>query len=233
MKNFLLFFTAVMLFSACNQTKPTFSPDRVNILRSGRWKVVSGTVTLKKPNGLDTTLNYMPFVPPCHLDDYIKFDSGNHGATFPGTILCYASDADSIGFIYNMRNNDNNIDLLNIFNLFQMVYETINTPYYFDTVSQSPLVLDTIQRSPYVILDTMWSLRFDSVAVSGNSTVYPGANVYNADISNFSKSGFTLSFKWYGTYPDSTGGHEGGPPNYASPIMRNDTLKFVLNFSNF
>lgn len=233
MKNLLLFTAIIVLIVACTQKKPTYTPDRASMLRTGKWHVTAGTVTLKKPNGIDTTINYMPFVSPCHADDYLKFDSLDKGATFPGSILCSLSDADSIGFNWRLLNNDNNIDLLNIFNLFTMVVETIDTPYYFDTLSKSPLTFDTLADSPIVVLDTLWNLRFDSIPVSGASYVYPGVNVYNADISNFSQSSFVLSFKWRGTYPDSTHGHEGGPPNYAPPILRPDTLKFVLTLTNF
>ncbi len=219
--------------AACTQTAPSITPDKESLLRTGHWIVSSGTVTLKKPNGVDTTLDYMPFIPPCHRDDYIGFDSLGNGAVFPGAIICSAAEPDSISFKWRLLNNDNNIDILNVFNFFYMVVDSVVLPYYFDTLSQSPLVLDTLQTSPIVVLDTMWNLKFDSIPVTGNTLIYQGVNIYNADISKFSKSSFTLSFKWYGKYPDSTGGHEGGPPNYTPPIMRDDTLKFVLNFTNF
>ena len=233
MKKILFLFTVIAIFTACNQSAPTISPDKESILRTGKWKLVSGTVTLKNPSGIDTTLNYMPFVPVCHLDDYIKFDSGGNASVFPGATKCESSDADSVNFNWRLLNNDNNMDILNVFNFFYLVYDSIVTPYYFDTISQSPiLVLDTLSNNPVVVLDTIWRVKFDSAAIIG-PLYYQGVNIYSADISNFSKSGFTLSFKWYTQYPDTTKWHEGGPPAYQPPIMRTDTLKYVLNYANF
>jgi hypothetical protein len=94
------------------------------------------------------------------------------------------------------------------------------------------LVLDTLSTNPTLVLDTIWHVRFDSLAVAGNSDVNHGVNVYNAVLTNFSKSGFTLNFSWFATYPDSIGGHEGGPPNF-SPLKKPDTLRYVLNYVNF
>ena len=233
MKKVFYFVVLATLLYACKQSAPTATPSVADILRTGRWKVASGTVTLKKPNGLDTTLNYMPFIPPCHTDDYIKFDSLNTGATFPGAVSCFASEPDSISFQYRLYNNDQNIDILNVFNFFYTVVETIQLPYFFDTLSTSPLRLDTLADSPLVVLDTTWLVKFDSAYVVGNGAVYGGVNIYDAAFSNFSQAGFTLTFNFYGTYPDSTGGHEGGPPNNTPPIMRPDTLKFILNYVNF
>ena len=232
MRYFLLFITATLMFAACTQVAPTITPDKESILRTGRWILAGGTVTLKNPSGKDTTLDYMQFVPACHKDYYSRFDSIGQAAIYPGSLRCSAADADSISFNWRLLNNDNNIDILNVFNLFWVVYDSVETPFYFDTVSTNPiLVLDTISSSP-VVLDTIWHVRFDSMAVSG-PLYYQGYNVYDADISNFSKTGFTLSFKWYSKYPDTSLWHEGGPPAYQSPIMKNDTLRYVLKYSNF
>ena len=232
MRNFLVFFTFALLFAACTQTAPPITPDKESILRTGRWVLTSGSVTVKNPNGLDTTMDYMQFVPACHKDDYIKFDSLGQAAIFPGATVCSPADADSISFNWRLLNNDNNIDILNVFNLFWVVYDSIETPYFFDTVSTNPiLVLDTLSSSP-VVLDTIWHVRFDSLAVSG-PTYYQGFNVYDADLSDFSKTGFTLSFKWYSKYRDSTLWHEGGAPAYQAPNLKNDTIKYILRYSNY
>ncbi len=222
MKKFLLLITAVAMFSACTQTAPPITPNKESILRTGRWILASGVVTLKNPNGKDTTMDYMQFVSACHKDDYIKFDSLGQAAIFPGSLRCSPADADSVSFNWRLLNNDNNIDILNVFNFYWVVRDSIVLPYY----------LDTIATSPSLVIDSVWVVRFDSAAVSG-PVYYQGYNIYNADISNFSKSGFTLSFKAYSTYPDTTQWHEGGPPAYQNPIMRNDTLRYVLNYNNF
>jgi len=233
MYRFLAFIAVVVLLASCSQSNPTASTDTLTLLRSYHWRLSSGTVTLPKPNGKDTTMDYMQFVPACHKDDYIKFDSGSVGAVFPGSITCSAADADSLTFIWRLFNNGNNIDLLSIFNLFYVVQDSIILPYYIDTLSTTPtVVLDTIIDSPVVELDTIWKIRYDSLPVSGNFNVNGSADVYGANISNISKSGFTLSFRWYGVYADSIGGHEGGPPNY-SPLKKPDTIKYILNYVSF
>ena len=81
MKYRLLFaLVAILAIAACNKT-PTTTNTTASILTTGSWKLSSGTVALKKPNGVDTTINYLSvIVPSCHSDDYIKFYSNLSGA---------------------------------------------------------------------------------------------------------------------------------------------------------
>ena len=208
------------------------------MLRVGTWHVASGTLTLRKPNGVDTTLNYVNWIPFCHKDDYIKFDSGNIGYQFPGTNLCNASDADSTQFIWTLLNGETQMDLYNGFNNTFDVTESILLPYFFDTVATSPIVVvDTFLSavagaamtppSPGLV-DSFWKLHFDTTAV-------PGLDIYNATITNFSSSSFTLNYAFITTYPDSTGFHTGydAANNIdMNPIWRPDTVHYSITYTH-
>jgi len=113
-----------------------------------------------------------------------------------------------------------------------------------DTLSQSPiLVLDTIHgindtTAGYTrvlpILDTIWNLKFDSTNVSNS-------DLYNAKITAFSQSSFTISFAIYGQqYPDSTNHGTGvfqdvvtpGVFYDFNPVMRPDTFFYTVTYQN-
>ena len=242
MKYFFLVLLAVALFAACNKT-PTSTANRENILRNGRWKVTGGTLTVKKPNGKDTILNYTDWIPYCHKDDYIKFDSLMHAAIFPGPITCNAQEPDSIGFVWKLSNNENTIDLYDGFLNTYAVTETILLPFYFDTLSTSPiLVLDTVYgildtAAGYTrvlpVLDTQWKLHFDTTWIATNSVT--GLDIYNASISYFSQSTFTINYSLISTYPDSTH-HRTGVTIYGTDFadtIRPDTFHYSVIYSNF
>jgi hypothetical protein len=232
MKYFIPILVALFVMEGCIQKTPSITPNKESMLRTGRWKVTSGTITQRKPNGWDTTLNYMLFVPSCHTDDYIRFDSLNHAYVYSNTIKCSQADPDSISFVWRLLNNDQNMDILNVFNFFYMDSETINPGYFFDTLSQSPIVvLDTISTNPIVVLDSIWVANFIPILVDGRELFDNGINLYSTYISNFSQQSFTLSFKWYAFYADTTNHHTGGID--LPPIERPDTFLFKLNFTNF
>ncbi len=238
MRYFFLALSVIILWSSCSKD-PTINNSRESILRSGRWKISSGTLSVRKPNGVDTVLNYMNWIPYCHKDDYIRFDSGNRGYLFPGSILCNPSDADSTQFVWKMENGETTMSLYNGFNNTFSVTETILIPFYFDTVSKSPLVLDTLVNAAtaaamtppgVIVLDSMWNLHFDTTAV-------PGFDIYHATISYFSQSTFTINYSMYSWYPDSTHHQTGfdaanGGIDF-NPVIRADTFHFSVTFTNF
>ena len=231
MRYFFLAF-CIILIAACNKA-PTTNYSRESMLRKGSWHVSGGTLTLRKPNGVDTTLNYLDWIPTCHKDDFIKFDSLNRGFVFPGANRCDASEADSTGFVWQLKNGESLMDLYNGFSNTFGVTESILEPYFFDTLSFSPVVVDTFlsavvgaTMTPALpgICDSFWKLHFDSSAVQR-------LDIYNATITNFSQSAFTINFAVISTYPDSTNHHTGGGIDL-NPIMRPDTFHYSVTYSN-
>jgi hypothetical protein len=99
------------------------------MLRTGKWKITSGTVNLRLPSGKDTTLNLLYFIHACHRDDFLRFDSTDHGAVLNGGTSCSTADADSINFLWRLSNSDKTLDIYNGFNLIDSVAEIV----YFDT----------------------------------------------------------------------------------------------------
>jgi hypothetical protein len=238
MKKFLLVaLSVVLVFSACQRTPKPQTPSRADIMRIGKWKLSSGTLTIKLPSGKDTVMNYLNFITPCHLDDYIVFDSQMHGEVYSGSDKCNPVDPDYIPFVWQLVDNDNALDLYNGFNSIYGIQDSIS-PYSFDTLFNNPsgtppLVLDTVHgyfdtlagyTRVIVILDTMWVLHVDTLAL-GNT------NIYNAQISNFSSTAFTLNFNLVSRYLDTTNGHEGLP--HSMPVWRADTFRYVANYTNF
>jgi hypothetical protein len=238
MKYLLSALSVVLIFTACNRTPQTPALNREDILRTGKWKISSGTLTIKLPNGLDTTMNYLNFISACHLDDYIVFDSQMHAEVYSGSDKCNPGDPDYIPFVWQLLNNNTQIDLYNGFNCIYGAHDSIYA-YNFDTLFNNasgtpPLVLDTIEGTldtligfapkTIIVLDTMWQLKIDTANV-------PNSNIFNAQISNFSQAAFTLNFSLISKYPDTTNLHMGPP--HLSPIWRNDTFRYVVTYSNF
>jgi len=221
MKKLFLPLAIILLGLVACQNKSTVTASGTAILQNGRWKLTSGTLTMKAPSGKDTTLNYMVFVPVCHQDDYLKFDSNYVGYVFSGSVKCSPAEADSIPFDWQLLQNNTYMNLYNGFFLFDSVVETIDPVYHFDTLQHSALVLDTIiSNDTFVELDTIWPVYFDSVA----SQIL---NINNASITNFTSTTFTLNFYVLGYYPDSTKFHE------LTPVYKADTFKYSLTYSNF
>jgi hypothetical protein len=247
-KYLILILPVLLIYAACGKKPGTSIQTRENMLRKGKWKMSSGTLTMKLPSGADTVLNYMNWIPSCRQDDYLVFDSGFVGAIFSGGTKCNASDPDSISFVWQLTNNQNYINLYNGFDFFYGAFESIN-PYRFDTLQQSPtLVLDTLHgildtalgyTRTVPVLDTIWTLRFDTLPL-------PATSIYNAMITSFSQSSFTITYSLtlppYTEYPDSTGHHTGylldtnSPPDTLgdyNPIYRADTFKYKVTYTNF
>lgn len=208
------------------------------MMRKGKWKVTSGTLTLRKPNGIDTTLNYMNWIPVCHRDDYVQFDSLSIGYIFAGGMKCDPSNADSTAFQWKLENGETTLSLYNGFSNTFGVKESILIPFYFDTLSKSPFVLDTLvgavaaaaQTPPGpIVLDTLWKLHFDSAAIQH-------LDIYSATISSFSETSFTINYAAISTYPDSTGHHTGFDAANGGidkdPIIRPDTFHYSVTYSN-
>lgn len=243
MKYLFLAMSALLILVACGK-KPTSTPNRADILRTGKWKVSSGTITVNLPNGRDTTLDYMTFIPACHRDDYILFDSGNAAAIYSGGSKCNAGDPDHIDFVWLLhRDNESLIDLYGGFNNTFGIVDTIQ-PFQFDTLSTNPyLVLDTLlgvfdtahgYTRVVPVLDTIWKLKFQY-----DSSVITNPSIYGATITDFSQSSFTLHYNMSSLYPDSSGFHtrQYVDPNLGirdfNPIMRPDTVKYSIKYTNF
>ncbi len=230
MKYFYMALLAVVVFAACNKTPQAQAPSMEEMLRTGKWKVASGTITIKKPDGRDTVLDYVKYVPYCHKDDYITFDSQLHGAIYSSSIKCNPGDPDHIDFLWNLRNNY--IDMYNGFTGIHGVTSAVE-PLSWDTLSIEPWQVDTIlgtfdtllgYTKTFLVVDSIRILKIDSTAV-------PLLNVYNAVISNFSQSEFTLRFYMISTRLDTTGWHAGPPA--MNPIVLPDTFRYTLKYTNF
>jgi hypothetical protein len=215
--------------ASCNKT-PTSTSTVESTLRNGKWKLSSGTLSMRLPNGKDTSLDYYNLiVPACHKDDYIDFSSGLYGGVFSNTIKCDASDPDSVGFAWTLSNNNTSISIYNSQNFYFAAQETI-LPYHIDTISHSPLQLDSLTYSggPSKV-DSIYNLYFNEIPA-------PATNINNltdidgAKIVNLTSSSLTLTFSVFGSvyvYPDSTNFHA------AYPIIRADTFHYSLTYTNF
>lgn len=229
MKYFFLALSVVILFAACSKTT-TPASSTISILTTGKWKISSGTLTIRKPNGLDTVLDYTHWIPYCHRDDYIRFYSATTGYSYPGNILCDPSE-DSTTFSWYLTNGGNTMNLQG-FNFSYAATDSVVDPVFFDTISKTPtLVLDTVINAAaalatggVVVLDSTWKLYFDTTAISWIRT-------YDATITNLSSSSFTLNYGVITTYQDSTN-HHTGPPN-ARPINRPDTIYYSVTYSPY
>ena len=228
-KHFLLALSVIVLFFACNKKPTPAAPDRSDMLRTGKWKIAGGTFTRKLPIGnADTTLQYLNFISDCHKDDYIVFDSGMHAAVYSGALKCNPSDADHIPFVWQLKNNGNNIDLYNGFNnlysanayILALRFDTIindGTTLELDTLVGA---LDTPLHGHVIVLDSIWEYRVDTAAT-------PQISIYNAEITNFSQSSFMLHFSVITTYADVRN------HRWLSPIIRPDTMKYIVKYTNF
>ena len=169
---------------ACN-THPDVAPDMAGMMRTGKWKISAGTVTLRQPNGVKKDQTYWPNLRKiCLRDDYIVFDSSNIGSVHNGGTSCSLATADSINFIWQLKNNGGNIDLLNIYTVVDSVAQTV---YLDNTVTPN-----------------IYKIRYDT-ATSRT------ANIVNATIKQFSQSSFVLEYPHIGQYLDTTGGHQASP----------------------
>ncbi len=247
MKKYLyLTLSVVFIFAACNKKPTQTSTTRYDILHASKWKLSSGTLSLKLGSGKDTTVNYLDYVPSCHLDDYIAFNSRTIGAVFNGSNRCSPADGDSTQFTWEFTNNYNNLSFYRGFSLVWSATTTVN-PLHFDTLSTNPiLVLDTLHGfldtlpgfvRVIPILDSTWNMTFTRDSV-------PTFNIYNADVVDFSASSFTIKFTMYSSYPDTTGFHTGvsylpdfitgGIDTVDLPVIRRpDTLKYKLTYTSF
>lgn len=232
MKYFLLALTAVLLFASCEKN-PTVTPNRENLMRAKKWRISGGTLRVRKPNGIDTNLEYLRFVDSCYLDDYIKFDSLNFGNLFSGDTRCNAADPTARFFTWRLYNNDKYIDLSDGFNTIFAVNTTIE-PYRIETLSTTPLKLDTLIGrldtipgflKEFIVLDTIRELRFNK---------YPLGkfDIFGAEITDFTESSFKLNFSFKTTRLDSTN-IKAGLPNNNPPVTLPDTADYSLIISAF
>ncbi len=233
MKYFFLFLSAIVLLTACTQPSPEVTPSTENLMRSRQWKLSGGTMTVKKPDGKDTNLQYLDFIPDCYKDDYMKFDSAHFGLYFTGGEKCDASDPDSRAFTWRLYNNDRYIDLFDGFNSIFAVTQNIE-PYRFETLSTAPLELDTIigrlDTTPgflkqFIVLDTIREVHFTSYPIHEY-------DLYGAELVDFTEGSFKLKFSFKTRRLDSTNFHAGPPENYP-PIDLPDTTDYLLTYRAF
>jgi hypothetical protein len=240
MKKYLILILSVMLIVSCNR-RPTVTPSKADMLRSGHWTIASGTIRLKLPNGNDTLINYLNFLPLCHHDDYMVFHAGVNAAMFSGGNKCSPADPDSVSFQWNFSDNNNAISFYNGFDFTYSLTESI-LPFVFDTTQLNPYVIvDTLHgvfdttlgyTRSLVILDTIWNLHFDSTYLNYNY-------INNAAVTNFSDNSFTINYWVVSRYPDSTNHHTNmfidnttTPPDTIdyNPIMRPDTFFYTITY---
>lgn len=233
MRYFFIIAGMMLLFAACSKP-PVITPNREAILRSKKWRITGGTITVKKPNGKDTALEYRKYVDTCYLDNYLVFDSMHFGRAYTGNDKCNPADPDFRSFTWRLQENERYIDLYDGFNMIFAVTTTIE-PYHFDTTSQSPLVLDTIIGrldtipgfiKQFIVLDTIRELRYTRYPIPNNF------DLMGAEISDFSEVSFKLHFSFKTTSLDSTNFHAGAPNNFA-PIVVNDTADYNLTISSY
>jgi hypothetical protein len=216
----------ILAVISCNKT-PTSSADASSILQTGSWKLASGTVAMRLPNGIDTTLDYYNVIlPACHRADYIKFYSNTNGAVYTAG-SCYAYEPDSISFTWALSNNNNSLNLYGTQLFYYSVFETI-LPYHFDTISHAPLELDSFYYAGAKSkVDSIHNLTFVDTPALATPPSTNLVNIYNASLINLTHSSFTLKFSVYGSYPDSVNFHA------IRPIYSADTFHYSLTYNNF
>lgn len=174
MRKLIVPFVAILaLFASCTK-KVDPNPNRDAMLRTGKWKITTSMVTLRLPNGQKGTIDYGAYRSTCLVDNYLKFDSTNKGAIHNGGVSCSGFDADSIGFIWQVKNNGVNIDILGCYTMIDSVKESI----YLDAA-------DNIYKVAY---STGPSYR---------------SNIVNGTFSSFSQSSFVLNYSIPGYYADT------------------------------
>ena len=185
MRQLLFLLLILSIFAVACKNSPNVPPDRGSMLRTGKWRISAGTVTIRLPNGVKSEQTYWNNLRRvCLRDDFLVFDSSNHGSVHNGGTSCSLGTPDSISFIWQLKNNGNNIDLLNAFTVVDSVAETV---YLDGTVTPN-----------------VYRVRFDT------ATSYR-SDIVNAKISNFSQSSFLLEYSLIGQYPDTTMGNQATP----------------------
>ena len=201
MKRLLLsLLVLLLLLDACKKTT-TFPIGQDGMMRTGKWKISKSMVKLKLPNGKKTTIDYGPYRSACLVDNRLKFDSLNRGSILNGGVSCNIGDADSVGFIWQLKNNGNTIDMLNCYTLIDSVAQTV--------------VLDGTTGNYVVQYNQASSYK---------------SNLYDATISSFSQSSFTLEYDLPAHYADTTAANMGSA---AAPVILLDTFHFMITYTNF
>jgi hypothetical protein len=184
----------------------------------------------------------MKFIPDCYKDDYLVFDSLFYGRRFTGTLTCSAADPQYFLFNWHFKETENLLDLYNGFNNLYAIADTVQ-PYRIDTLQQNPWVLDTLhgyldtlpgQIRKVPVLDTIRRLRFTGIPLGQSTAGNPigSYDIYNAVVTNFSSSSFTLTFSAKASYPDTT--HFPSGLLWSNPVrISEDTIHYSLIYTNF
>src|SRR4051794_40664330 len=106
----ILILLVVVIIASCSKNSTPIA-GRSDMLRTGKWTLASGSVTMKLPSGKDTTLNYLNFLPSCHQDDYMIFRDNQDASMFSNSTKCNVGDPDSVTFKWGFANNNNNLSL--------------------------------------------------------------------------------------------------------------------------
>ncbi len=234
MKYLLFIVSSVTLLMVACTKDAVVSPDKASILKSKKWRITGGTVTVKRPDGKDTAIPYYDLQDECNKDNYLTFDSLYFGQVYANTKTCNAADPVSRTFTWKLNDkNDNLIDLYGGFNMIYCVNQNIE-PYVFETLSTAPLVLDTLIGrldtipgfiKQFIVLDTIRKVTYTPYKI-------PSFDLYGAEISDFSSVSFKLKFSFKTTRLDSTNFHAGIPENFP-PYIVNDTADYSLIISSF
>lgn len=206
MKYFLLSLSAIIMLAACQKT-PKATVSKENTLRANRWKISSGTLTVKLPSGKDTTIPYVGLLPTCNQDDYLVFDSLDYGAVNSGSIKCSPSEPAEISFTWQLLNNNTILSINNAKNFFYASGMTMSPPTP-DTISVNPFKVDTVYKLDYFVGP------FDTSAV-------------NATVSNFTDNSFTLTYGIPSEYVDTTLHHA------YQPTVLPDTVIYNITYTSF
>ena len=182
MKRFLFGFIAMAVIAGSCTKTPKVPLGTDGMLRTGKWKIGKSLVTMRMPNGQKATVDYGTHRSACLVDNYLKFDSLNRGSVHNNGASCSNADADSIAFIWTLKNNDQNIDLLGLYTVVDSVIETV------------------VLNSTGTAYEAQYS--------TGPSYI---SNLRNATITGFSQSSFTLEYDFKGKYPDTTAAKGGSP----------------------
>ncbi|WP_133162646.1 hypothetical protein [Flavipsychrobacter stenotrophus] len=175
-RSLLLLLALFSILIACNKT-PDPQLDVITMLRTGKWHITSGTVTMRGPNGVKAAQTYYPNLRKQYLrDDEIRFDSSGYAFVYNNSKRSDVGDPDSVGFNYVIKNNDANFDFFNAYKIIDSVAQVI----YPDAAGPNG-----------------YSARYDT-AVSHVK------DIRNGKLSNVSETSFTIEYSLIGQYNDTT-----------------------------
>lgn len=178
-RSLLLLLALFSILIACNKT-PDPQADVLTMLRTGKWHVTSGTVTMRGPNGVKADQTYYPDLRRQFLrDDEIRFDSSERAIVYNNSKRSDIGDPDSVSFIYVIKNNDANFDFFNAYKIVDSVAQVV----YPDAGGPNG-----------------YKVRYDTA-------VSHVINILDGKLKNVSETSFSLEYSLIGQYNDTTAGN--------------------------